>query len=255
LAGLAIAIICKRLNLTIPTDTLTLVLFGLIGVLNSVVPFTLVGWGQQTVHSAVAAILIATTPFSTLLLSHFMTGDDRFSVNRFIGVLIGFIGVVLLFRHELMLVNNSGLGMIAILLAAFCYSLSSLLIRRLAHLSSLVIVAGSLFSVCVLLLPILIWKFPPWQQTASVPSVVAILFLALGPTATAYVLRAQIVQHNGAVFMSNAGYLIPVFAALWSWLFLAEVPTTMMCVAMLLIFVGIYLGQRRSIGKINANVA
>lgn len=249
LAAVAILLICKHLQLSIPTDRRSLTLFALIGVLNSAVPFTLIGWGQQTVNSAVTALLIATSPFFTLLMSHFMTGDDRFSRNRLFGLVVGFAGVALLFGHGIVISTSSAAGMLAIILASACYSLSSLLIRKLAHLRSLVIVAGSLLVGAAVLLPVLLWQFPPWHQQASVSSVAAILFLAIFPTATAYVLRAQIVQTNGAVFMSNAGYLIPLFATLWAWVFLSEVPTMIMWTAMLLIFTGIFVGQRAGASK------
>lgn len=244
LAAFVILLICRRMRLSIPIDRKSLTLFAIIGVLNSIVPFTLIGWGQQSVNSAVTALLIATSPFATLILSHFMTGDDRFSVNRLIGLVVGFSGVVVLFGHGIIISGNNALGMLAIILASVCYSISSLLIRKLAHLRSMVIVAGSLLISGTMLLPVLLWQFPPWQQQASSSSIAALVFLAIFPTATAYVLRAQIVRINGAVFMSNAGYLIPLFATLWAWLFLSEIPSPVMWVAMLLIFIGIFIGQR-----------
>ncbi len=244
LAGLVVLLITRIMQLKIPRDKYSLILLTGIGALNGLVPFTLIGWGQQTVNSAVTALLITTSPFVTLLLSHYMTGDDRFSWNRLLGLLIGFLGVAVLFGQEILLSGNSVFGMLAIMLAAACYSMSALLIRKLSHLPSLVIVSGSLLSMCVLALPLVLWFFPPWQQETSAKSLLALVFLALFPTAIAYVLRAQIVRVNGAVFMSTAGYLIPLFAALWSWLFLDEVPAPIMWVAMALIFAGIYLGQR-----------
>jgi len=246
LAALLVWFICRRLSLSIPVDRRSLSLFMLIGVLNSIVPFTLIGWGQLTVNSAITALLIATSPFATLLLSHFMTRDERFSVNRLIGMLVGFAGVVLLFAHEIVIAGNSLLGMLAIMLAASCYSMSSLLIRQLAHLNSLVIVAGSMCTSLAVAVPVLCLLYAPWKQSASLTSLSALLFLAIFPTAIGYVLRARIVQLNGALFMSNAGYLIPLFATLWAWLFLSEVPKTIMWVSMALIFTGIYLGQRRT---------
>lgn len=85
-----------------------------------------------------------------------------------------------------------------------------------------------------------------WWKVAAVQAntLGAILFLALGPTAIAYVLRARAVQLNGAVFFSNVGYLIPPFAMLWGWLFLANSPTMAMRAALALILAGIGLGQR-----------
>jgi len=105
---------------------------------------------------------------------------------------------------------------LVILFAACCYSFSSLLIRRLSALPTLSIVAGSLITSSMVLVPALFWWHPPWQQSGSETAWFAVVFLAAGPTATAYVLRAQIVKTNGAVFMSNAGYLIPlIFASLY----------------------------------------
>lgn len=252
LAALVIFIIVKKMQLSIPIDRKSLGLFASIGVLNSIVPFTLIGWGQQSVNSAVTALLIATSPFVTLVLSHFMTGDDRMTTNRLIGLVVGFSGVAVLFGHGIVIAGNSAAGMLAVILASACYALSSLLIRKLAHLRSMVIVAGSLLISGAILLPVLLWQFPPWQQQASSASIYALLFLAIFPTATAYVMRAQIVRLNGAVFMSNAGYLIPLFATLWAWLFLSEIPSALMWVAMSLIFIGIFIGQRPKLRKKNS---
>jgi drug/metabolite transporter (DMT)-like permease len=98
----------------------------------------------------------------------------------------------------------------------------------------------------VILIPVLLVRHPPWQQAWHVDTLGALLFLALGPTAIAYVLRTQVVQLNGAVYMSNVGYLIPLFAVLWGWLFLAQQPTLAMWAALVLILAGIALGQRRN---------
>jgi drug/metabolite transporter (DMT)-like permease len=95
------------------------------------------------------------------------------------------------------------------------------------------------------LVPVLLVYFPPWQLTYQTHTLMAVLYLALGPTAIAYVLRAQIVQINGAVFMSNVGYLIPLFAVFWGWLFLDQHPSALMWLALAMVLAGIALGQWR----------
>lgn len=135
--------------------------------------------------------------------------------------------------------------MFAVVIAAACYSFSAVLIRRLGPMPSLLLVASSLAIASLVLLPILFWWYPPWQQEYSGITLSAVLFLAIGPTATAYVLRVKIVQNTGAVFMSNVGYLIPLFAVFWGWLFLSQTPTIVMWVSLILIFIGIGLGQRK----------
>jgi len=244
IASLIILLVCYQKGLRIPTDPRSLMLFGAIGFLNGTVPFTLIGWGQQSVDSATAALLLATSPFVALLLNHFLTTDDRFTPNRLIGLTIGFFGVSLLFVQEIVLEGNGLFSMLAIILAAACYTLSAIFIRRLQGVPGLVIVAGSTLISSVPMLPFLFWWYPPWQQETSTGSLTALAFLAIGPTAIAYVLRTQIVQLNGAVFMSTVGYLIPLFAVLWSWLFFSETPTIMMGMAMFFVFAGIFLGRK-----------
>jgi len=244
IASLIILFVCYQKGLRIPRDGRSLILLGAIGFLNGTVPFTLIGWGQQTVDPATTALLLATSPFVALLLNHFMTTDDRFTLNRLVGLTVGFIGVSLLFVQEIVFEGNGLTGMLAIMVASACYTLSAILIRRLQGVPGLVIVAGSTLISSLPMLPFLLWWYPPWEQQTSFSSLTALLFLAIGPTAIAYVLRTQIVQINGAVFMSTVGYLIPLFAVLWSWLFFAETPTIIMGTAMIFVFTGIFLGRK-----------
>lgn len=243
LATVLVLIICAYRKVRLPWDLTSWILFSGIGLLNSAVPFTLIGLGQQTVDSATTAILIATTPFTTLVLSHYMTKDDRITRYKLLGLVLGFVGVLVLLGHDAAVKPGSTTGMLLILLAAFCYSFSSILIRRLSHLRTFAIVLGSLITSSIVLIPLLIWFYPPWQQTGGRDAWLAVAFLAIGPTAAAYLLRAEIVKINGAIFMSNAGYLIPVFAVFWAWLFLSEWPATVTWVAMALILTGIAVGR------------
>jgi len=246
MAALIMLVICWTRSLFVRLDARQTGLLIGVGLLNSAVPFSLIGWGQQTVDPAVTAILLAASPFAALLFSHFMTHDDRFSLNKLIGLIVGFAGVVVLLGRGLIYDNSALPGMLAIVLAATCYAFSAALIRKLGNMSSLLVVAVSLSSAAMLLLPLALWLHPPAQQVFHVNSLSALVFLALGPTAFAYVLRTQIVQQNGVVFMSGAGYLIPLFAVLWTWLFLAQIPTLHALIALVLILIGSAIGQRRS---------
>ncbi len=236
---------CLWRGQTIAFDRRTCLLLAAIGVLNSVVPFTLIGWGQLSIDSSTTGILLASSPFATLLISHFMTQDDRFAWNKLVGLLLGFAGVCVLLGTGLQSGGGTFTGMLAVVLAGCCYSLASVLIRRLGSMPSLALAAGTLFAAALVMLPILLWLDPPWQQGYGANTISALVFLAIGPTAIGYVLRAQIVKHNGAVFMSNVGYLIPLFAVTWGWLILSNQPTATMLVALGLILIGIAVGQNR----------
>jgi len=245
-AVVVVLLICRFRSLPLVLDSRSLCLFLCIGCLNTAIPFTLIAWGQLSVDPGITGILLAASPFAALVFSHYMSADDRFTLHKFFGLCVGFSGVIVLLWQGLRVDVDSFGGMLAIVLAACCYALSGQLIRKLGKMPSLSVVAGTLLTSCFVLVPLLFWFDPPSQQSVRPSSLAAIVFLALGPTALAYVLRTQIVQNNGAVFMSNVGYLIPLFAVFWGWLFFAHQPSLEAWLALALILIGIAIGQQRA---------
>lgn len=239
-----------------PRDLKTWGMFVVAGLLYNAVPFTLIGWGQQFISSGTTAIVIASGTFVSLLLSHVLTHDDRFTIPKFFGVSIGFSGVLLLVG-----VDAAGgsfdavLGQLAVVAAVSCYVVSSLIIRRIVNVTPLVISAGVLLTSAVYMVPCMMLL-----DASASPAIwtgmplAALVFLGLVPTAFAYLLRIQIVQEVGATFMSQVSLLIPVFGVLWGWLFLGEVPAPTGWAALLLVLAGMAvarmrLGSPATIGK------
>lgn len=248
LAGVGLWTIMRLMGLHLPRDRGSLGLLIGIGALNGAIPFLLIGWGQQEVASSTTGILIATSPFATLVISHFSRAGENFTTARVLGLALGFIGVVVLFGDGIG--GSEPVRMGAICIAATCYAWSAVLIRKLVGIPNLVIVTGTVISASLLLLPALLWFSPPWQASASTPAILAVLFLALGPTGIAYFVRTRLVQRNGPVFMSAAGYLIPLFAVLWGWIFLGERPGLGTLLALILILGGIAVSQWHSYNRI-----
>ncbi len=245
IAAAVVLAMCWWQGIRLPKDGHSISLLVIIGLLNSAAPFSLISWGQsQGVDSASTALLISASPFATLLFSHVLTKDERFSWFKMLGLIVGFLGVVVLLSGELA-GGGSLPGMLSIILAAFCYAFSTLMIRKLKPMPSLAIVAGGLTASTLVLLPIVLFFYPPTKQIYSSDTLMVLIYLAMVPTALAYFLRTRITQINGALFMSNAGYLIPFFAVIWAWLFLNEAPGFVVVVALLLISTGIALGQKR----------
>ncbi len=69
--------------------------FGM-GVLNNIIPFSLIVWGQTHIASGLASILNATTPLFAVIVAHVLTADEKMTANRLIGVVVGFAGVAAL---------------------------------------------------------------------------------------------------------------------------------------------------------------
>lgn len=233
-------------RLQFPRDVKTWGLFGATGVLYNAVPFTLISWGQQFISSGTSAIVISSGTFISLLLSHFLTHDDRLTLPKFTGVTIGFAGVVVLVGVDA--VDGSleaVLGQLAIVAAVTFYILSSLIIRRIAGVPPLVISAGVLATSAMYMAPTMLLLDDAVPSQVSTTAIAALVFLGLVPTAFAYLLRIQIVQQVGTTFLSQVSLLIPAFGLLWGWLFLSEIPTQASWAALVLVLIGMVVARLR----------
>src|SRR5919197_25827 len=104
--------------------------FAVMGLVGTAAPFSLISWGETRIDSSLAAILNATVPIATVLLAHFWTRDERLTIGRVAGVLIGFAGVVVLAGNA-SVGDHSGalLGVLALLLSSVCYGLANIFAR------------------------------------------------------------------------------------------------------------------------------
>ena len=209
-----------------PRDKEIWKMFFTIGLINNVIPFSLITWGQHHIASGLASILNATTPFFTLLLAHFLTREERISKNRLSGLVIGFFGVVLIvgldFAEEAS-VNN--LAQLAVLGAAFLYGLAIVYGRKFNSMGINPIIAatGQLTASTMILFPIVLLVESPWNL--PFPSHVtwfAIFGLGALSTALAFILYYRVLATAGAVNISLVTFLIPVSAIVLGVLFLNE---------------------------------
>ena len=235
------------MSFSFPRDQKTWLLFLATGLLYNAVPFTLISWGQQFITSGTTSIVIASGTFISLLLSHFLTHDDRFTLPKFAGVTIGFSGVVVLTGVEALDGSSEAvLGQLAIVAAVTFYILSSLIVRRITGVPPLVMSAGILATSSVYMAPAVLLFDNPFPSSPEWSSVIALFFLGLVPTAFAYMLRIQIVHQVGTTFLSQVSLLIPMFGLFWGWLFLDEIPTQASWAALGLISIGMVVSQMRS---------
>ena len=105
--------------------------FFVMGAINNLIPFSLIVWGQTQIESGLASILNATTPLFTVVIAHFLTQDEKLTVARIIGVLLGIGGVIVLIGAEALRgLSRQGLGQLAILGAALSYGFAAIFGRR-----------------------------------------------------------------------------------------------------------------------------
>ncbi len=224
-----------------PRDKKTWLILILAGVSNNAVPFFLISWGQQYINASTASIMLSCGPFIALILSHYTTHDEKFSIFKFISVAFGFLGVFLLVGGDALNQKVDAVyGQIAVLLAAVGYISAGLLIRKLKHINVVVCSTSMFLTATVVMLP-----FVSLSEVFGVDflslSAATVLYLAIIPTAIASLVRVQLVQRVGVQFMSQVSYLIPIFAIFWSWVFLSELPDTNAWIALTLILSGLII--------------
>lgn len=129
IAGLAVVVLLRRP--TWPTERRAYWALLILGLTNTALPFVLISWAEQYIDSAVAAILNSSVPLFTMLIAHFVLTDDRMTRQRVFGLLVGFLGVVVLTVRDLSGdVRLNLLAQAAMLLAVLFYAGSSVFIRR-----------------------------------------------------------------------------------------------------------------------------
>ncbi len=200
-----------------------------LGFLNNAVPFSLIVWGQQYVAAGVASILNATTPLFTVIFAHVLTRDERLDGGRILGVLLGFLGVVVMIGHS---AGEGGAGLgsgfgaqFLFLGAAASYGLAGIYGRRFKPMgvSPMVTATGQLIASSVLLMPLALIMDRPWHLPMPGPSALAaLLALAVLSTAFAYVLYFRILAAAGATSIALVTFLIPVCAIFLGILVLGE---------------------------------
>jgi drug/metabolite transporter (DMT)-like permease len=188
------------------------------GLLNNVLPFSLIFWGQTQIASGLASILNATTPLFTLVVAHFLTADEKIDPAKVSALLAGFAGVALLIGPELLVGGASVWGELACLGAAISYAFAGVYGRRFKtmKIAPIEAAAAQVTASTVLILPIMLAVEQPWTlQALPSPTVWAALGgLAMLSTALAYVLYFRILAAAGATNLLLVTFLIPVTAVL-----------------------------------------
>ncbi|OUD10798.1 hypothetical protein BVC71_04765 [Marivivens niveibacter] len=211
---------------SIPREWKYIPIFFLHGLLNNALPFSLIVWGQQYIDSGLASILNATTALFTVILASLFFADERLSLNRLIGVIIGFLGVVIVIGVEDITALGSGptaLGEWAILAATLSYAVSAILSRKtLKGLSPEVASAGMLSGAGVIMGILALTTEDISNMTFNTQAIISVAYLAILSSAFAYILFFKVLNTAGAGNLSLVTLLVTPFAIILGALFFGE---------------------------------
>ena len=198
----------------------------ILGVLNNAIPFSLIVQGQTQITSGLASILNATTPLFTILVAGFFLTDERFSILRVLGVIVGFSGVILMVGPEAL----GGLeadfwAQLCALGAALSYGFASVFGRRFRELKvdPVMVATGQVTMSSLVLWPIALWIDGPQDILGLSFNAAASMFgLAVLCTSFAYIVYFLILERAGATNISLVTFLVPISAIILGVLVLGE---------------------------------
>lgn len=227
---------------------------GVIGVLNTALPFALLSWGQQYVPSAFAGISMAALPLFVLPLAHIFS-DEKMHLRGLIGVCLGFLGALVLIGPGVLRIGTGWepLGQLACIAASLSYAVSSVMTRRAPPIDPITMAALLLVVGALPLIPamLLIEGVPGRADNLTVA---AIIFLGFVPTAIASLLRVQTIRTAGSVFMTLVNYQVPLWAMVFGALILSELLPLRFFTALALILTGLCISQWGSLKRLFTTV-
>jgi len=205
--------------------------------MNSVIPWTMVAWGERALDAGLATILNSTAPIFTFFLT-LVTRHEALTSRKLIGVLAGMAGICLIVGVQALAGFGEQLtAQVVTLLAAVCYAGAAIFGR--GFLDPMAPAAGSLICGAAILIPLSLAVEQPWTLTPSTNSLLALLALAVFSTALAFVIYFRLIQTLGSVGTTAQAYLrVPIGVGLGV-VFLGERPSTTAWIGLAWVVIGV----------------
>lgn len=248
IGAIVITLITLKMGVKLPRAPSEWFHCAIVGVTGTVLPFLLVNWSMQFVHSSLAAICMSLSPLFTIILAHYMTHDEKFSTSKLIGIIFGIVGVASLFYGTITELGNSlimYLALSGLVVTSFFYALAGVLVKKLKNKDPLSTASAMLISATLISIPLALIFEKPWTLTPTSSAIYSILILGIFATGIASLILFHLTHLAGATFVSYNTYLIPLVGMAAGYIWLAEPLKATYLVSILFIFAGIYLAEKR----------
>jgi drug/metabolite transporter (DMT)-like permease len=220
--------------------------FAIMALTNALIPWVAIAWGEERISSGLASILNSTTTLWTAVLIYWAMPKERPSRVGYLGVGVGFAGVVILVLPDILAHGVSGnfLGAMAVLVAALSYAANAIYQRRkMRNVSVFDISIGQLAATVVFAIPLAAPSLP--HVHVALTSLAAVIVLGAGATGIAYLLYYYVMNTLGAVRAAGVTLLVPVTAVFWGVVLLHESLSLPIVIGMAVILAGTVLTNLR----------
>lgn len=212
------------------------------------VPVFLFAYAETEIDSSIAAILNSLVPLFTIFFG-FLIFKVSFTKNQLIGVVIGFIGaLILVFQGANVNPDQNYFFAVLVIIAAMCYALNANIVK--SKLQDVPVMAISVGIFAVMIIPAIIvllfsgvFTEDLWQEPSFRTSLIYILVLAVFGTGLAKIVFNKLIQISNAVFATSVTYIIPIVGIFWGILD-GEKFTLIHLLASAIILLGVYIVNR-----------
>ena len=241
IAFITLSVYAIKLKLPFPRDLKTHLFFIFFALVNFTIGYGLVYWGEQYINSGLTSVLFSVMPFYVAFFSIKMLPSEKITLKKMLGITVGFIGVIIIFKDQLYLSSDMSVyGMAAILLSPAFSALGTIIGKnaRVKYHSVTLNTFPLLYtSIALFLVHLSFYAGAPVEFT--MPAVISLFYLGIFGTAIAFVLYFYLLKTTSAVLMSLITFVTPPLALFWGWFVLDEAISWQLIAGMVIIFSGI----------------
>ena len=243
-AGVFLMIILFVKGQSLPLHLSAIKLYVVVGIFGNTLPFAMISLGEVYIDSSLAAILMGIMPISTFVLAHYFIPTESMTARKVLGIIFGIAGLITLVG--LATFRNFGgqvFGQLVVLGGALSYSFSAVFVKRQPSFNGIQMATGAVFVAALTSLPAALLLEQPSAFAPTQQGIISCIILGLFHTGVAALIYFRTIRNLGAVVFAQINYLVPVLGSIWGVVFLGELISWRIAVALSLVLIGIYFIQ------------
>lgn len=243
-ATVTILLFMKFQSIKLNTDKLSMRLYIFMGIFAYAVPFALIYWGQMYVASGLAAVIFAIFPFFVALFNKIFLPSEKIGLMKFLAMIFGFIGIIIIFLDEIGFYNNSFWGMFVILIACSTQAVLAVIIKKFGqHLNPLSINLIPMFIAGILLIITSLFLEDISKNNFDFNGIFSILYLGIIGSVVVFTAYYWLIKKINLIILSLSAFIEPVIALFVGWLLNEEVLKQNQLVGVVLVLFGVLISN------------
>ncbi len=260
LAAIVLFLIIKIRKTEIQKDKTSVILYLILGIFSFVIPFGLVYWGEDHIPSSLASVLFGAYPFFVAVFSKFAFPDEKISINKILGIVIGFLGIIIIFSDDFSTgFSFNLLGMFAVVLSAMLQAGTAVVIKK--HGGYLNPLTMNFYPILIAGISFLIFGYSIEDSSKLIfdeKAYFSVAYLALFGTIATFTTYYWLLQRMNVVILSLSAFITPIVAVILGWSILSESFSIIDISGTIMVLIGILFANFKGVknlisGKIKAN--